>query len=600
MPAQTQPEVRYKYDYQVEVPTANTAANYLQGLFTHVDRVALQQPDCNHGASCTCKHAPHLCPVHVSAAAAPASSCTCQYQPNACPLHSLDSGEENADVLRFDMTKPDVNIRHKRDLKETLESMKTKRQINFSEISDRLNDKILELHSKKEELINKIKQKRSQRSRMDLTDLANKADLARQNFLDGVRANFDGLNRSRRETEQAKPVADAQTAEQKQVRNEEIICPTIESLKKSGKMSQNPDVLQYLPEVQHSGADVARSRKHCDECEKMLNMNPCRLCNGASKSYHPAQSQYYEYVEGQPVSYIPGIEQHHVPMEHARGQEHVADPQIRYVYDRYGHKYLESNGNLRLVTPRGQHYMEENLARDPYVGVPNLSALNRILHHNREFIDLNNNHGRMIDEPVVVIRDGLKFIRDMMHKPNPVRESPSLAEIESDEDVGHAREFRPKKDVNKQMYQVVPIMTDDKDGSLLVKIYPAQKRAQRENRMPINTESGRRDDKENELVVENKQLKTAPVIASNANGDGDVPQLQTKPDETKPMRNHVSAQTAASSKNDNKKKYEILTIDGKFESPEDLNEEVDNILRFIYDANERREVQNNDNERKVR
>lgn len=44
MPEQPQPEVTYKFDYEVEVPVLQSTADYLQGLYAHVDRVALQKP----------------------------------------------------------------------------------------------------------------------------------------------------------------------------------------------------------------------------------------------------------------------------------------------------------------------------------------------------------------------------------------------------------------------------------------------------------------------------------------------------------------------------------------------------------------------------
>lgn len=44
VPEQSQPEVTYKFDYEVEVPVIQSTADYLQGLYAHVDRVALQKP----------------------------------------------------------------------------------------------------------------------------------------------------------------------------------------------------------------------------------------------------------------------------------------------------------------------------------------------------------------------------------------------------------------------------------------------------------------------------------------------------------------------------------------------------------------------------
>lgn len=594
VPPQPQPEVRYQYDYELQVPNTKTEADYLQGLYTQVDRIAEQQPDCKN-AACSCQNAPHLCPVHANGAQAP--SCSCQYAPAmSCPLHQLDSNEANVDVQRFDITRPAFNVRNKRGLKETLEGLKAKRQTNFSELNDRLNDKILELSSKREELINKIKQKRSQRPRFDFTEFADKADQRRQSFLNGVKANFEGLQRDRR---------DAMATEQKQVRNnddDDVLCPTIESLKRSGRLSQNPDVLQFMPEVQakavdgvdsDGGEDVTRTRKHCHECGAMVNEEPCVRCHSqGGKSYHPSQSQYYEYVDGQPVSYVPGVSHHHIAMEHADDQAYVAATPQHYVYDRYGHRYVESNGNLRLVTPDvSQHVVDED------VGAPNMAALNRILAHNQKFIADTNNHepGRMTGQTVDNLRDSIDFIHEILHNPNPIR--PTTHSDDDEDDVGAMHEYRLKKDVNRQMYQVVPMMTDDKDGSLIVKIYPTQKRQQRENKK--SDDDGLRHDKENEIVDEYQQQSQSEMIheplAHNVNsGNNYVPQTQTLSETTDENRSNRPAASpkATAETNGKKKKYEILTIDGSFE---DVNDEVDHILRFIYDTNVRHEIENNVN-----
>lgn len=599
VPEQPKSDVRYRYDYQIEVPTTNTQTNQLQGLYTHIDRIVEQKPDCKNGAgSCTCHHAPHICPVH--APAAPVSSCSCQYTPNACPLHAANNNDIIAETLNFQVTKPDIRIRNKRGLKDTLETLKSKRHISLSELSDRLNEKILELSSKKEELKKRFLEKRSQKPRFDFSELADKAEMAREKFMNGVRANFDGLSRDRRnadsrvQSDKVEMVADVEAAEQKQVSNEVVFCPTIESLKQSKKLSMHPDVLQFMPEVGENAANtddqVLRTRKHCRDCGAIVNENLCDTCNGMSKSYHPTQSQYYEYIDGMPVAYIPGIEQHHVAMQSPDAHEQIATPQERIVYDRYGHRYHESNGNLRLLTqPQSMLHPQ---ADDTIVGEANMAALDRILNHNQQFIADTNNHapGRMIDQPITVIRDGVQFIRDILHNPNPLRGSPDT--VDDDDDVGMAHEMRAKKDVTKQKFSVVPIMTDNIDGSLLVKIYPTHQRKQREMKQPAVIESD--PDVVNDNNDYNEKNNNDEIVV-NANGDDEnVPQTQTstQPDITYADVD-VSAQTTTTSvdeKSENKRNYEVLTIGGG--EYDNLNDEVDQILRFIYDANIRDQLEN--------
>lgn len=575
VPADPKPDTKYKYAYEVQVPVTKSESDYLQGLYTQVDRVALPKPNCG---------APN--------------GCTCHYNPSICAVHSvLDSGEDNAHAIRFEVNSNAPVIRTRRGLKDALDGLKSKRQITLTDLNERLNEKIVEFSSKKDEIINKIKEKRSQRP------IATWADNARQEFIRNVRANFDGLTRSRRdadktvESQAAGSALNGQTAEAKsqQVRKHNFFCPTIESLKGSQTMRQRPEALQFMPEIEQQPSN-ARTRKHCQECGSVSNEAICRACN-SEKNYHPAQSRYYEYIEGQPISYIPGLQQQQEQPQVGQ-QKHQSDndravPQARYIYDRYGHRYMESkNGNLKLM-PTVQLQTEPAQSQsDALVGAPNMAALNRILAHNQEFIHATNSNepGQLIDRPIVVVRDGIRFIQDILHNPNPLRADPNGRSDGNDDDsdesiVGStAHDLRWKKDVNKDMFRIVPVMANDNDGSLLVKIYPKQKNEKVEKSVKDRLAN-------DEYVTVNRAVNHAKSMQSqdhesvNAENVSETQTIGTKTVRKMPQATKTSTTMTNDDKN-SKQKYEILTIDGNF-TPVDTNEEVDHILKFIYDEQEK-------------
>lgn len=458
----------------------------------------------------------------------------------------------------------------------SLSNLKIKRGIDLSRLNERITEKLEELVSKKGEILNKIKQKRSQRPAKLQLSLTSVTDKARQEFMKGVKANFEGLERSKRSVDQQAPLAVAENA-QAQVRKETFFCPTVESMKKSATLRQMPEVLQYLPEVQQE-PDLTRMRKHCAECEMRRNSDPCRIC-GSSSSYHPGQSQYFEYVQGQPISYIPGL-QNQQPQQF---EQESAQPQARYVYDRHGHKYLESNGNLRLIAPT--YHMQQQTTPDVLVGQTNIDAFSNILAHNQDFMGQTNHNrpGRLLEEPVKIVRDGIHFLRDIMQNANPIR-SDTDGDTGSDEDLGTPHtEYRSKKHVSqgKSMYQIVPIKHGDRDGSLVVKIHPIK--GQKPTKMNKFTaadlndvkSSGDNGDKHLESLMRHENV---PNVS-----DEDVIESQTNA----PTAN---AQTPRLTKTiHNNKKYEILTIDGDFAAVESA-EEVEHILKYIFDEREKQEI----------
>lgn len=574
IPARPQEEVKYKFDYEVQVPDHKTQADYLQGLYTQVDRVALPSQDC--------------------ASAPPACTCN-QYSPiiQTCPVHrSQNSGEDNAEVLQF--TVNNAQTRNKRSpIDNSLGNLKSKRQINLSDLSDRLNEKILELHSKKDELINKIKQKRSQRPKFDFSSWTDRADKARQEFISNVNANFQGLNRSKRDADEVE-VNGANVPAEPQVSKEAFYCPSCESLKHDEKMRRMPEVLQYLPEVEQQ-PDKKRTRKHCEGCGSAIRDSMGCFCKGGD-NYHPTQPQYYEYIEGQPVSYIPGA--HHRQQQAHQQEQQGPGAQARYVFDRYGHKYLENNGNLRLVIPAHQFGPQQP---EPIVGQPNLAALDRILANNREFISQVNNHppGRMLDEPVDTARDGIHFINEIFHNPNPILSNTDGDSEDDDEDVGaaHRGDMRhQQRDVNpnQNMYHAMPAMADGNDGSTsgahLKRSHPNEN-----NKNEELSRAGATSDAQNKNAVDTNAWKEVEYTEMTQSDGAEMEQANApnvsdrNAAETQTNDSETKSQTSQMKKTKTAKKYEILTIDGS-SAPGDLTDEIYNIIKFIYN-----DGQNHDN-----
>lgn len=225
------------------------------------------------------------------------------------------------------------------------------------------------------------------------------------------------------------------------------------------------------PEKQAAQLEEMEKATHCHSCHSKLTESTCNRCG----SYQP---QYVEYVEGKPVSYYPGAVQAKMSVE--KKPEETRSP--RYVYDRYGHRYLENNGNLRLIAPQYQ----EAVVGDQ----PNFAGLANILSENREIMQQMNRYGdRMIPEPVDLVTNFSQLIRDMARARNADADRENRNEKRSTHSVENKRpiERKDEKTPPRSMYQVAPMQYDGKDGKLVVRVYAAkeedkaQKYAERSN-----------------------------------------------------------------------------------------------------------------------
>lgn len=537
------PHELVEYNYEVQIPIAHQKEDYLQRLATHI--VHPEMP--NQG--CTCSNA-----------------CTCNQYRSAMqtyPEQQFDSDESNAEVLKFNVN--NVSDRIKRSPVENAFGA------TLSDLGDRWNDKFLELHAKKDELINKIKEKRSNLPKLDLSPWTDRANKARQEFVSNVNANFQGLNRNKR---------DANAEAKQQVRKETFYCPSCESLKYSEKIRHMPEVLQFLPEVEQKPLG-RRKRQHCVGYGSPPVMQAPYYESQGNNNYHSVQPQYFEYINGQAVPYIPGVR--HYPPIYQPSPEYY-DGENRYVFDRFGHKYLENNGNLRLIIPPNQ------FERQP--SQPNYPALNRIVSVNREFLDLTNYHapGRMMAEPIDALRDGIRFGQEIFHNPNPILSNTNGHSAESGEEVGATlRNMREIQDVlPKQNTQIVmPITTNSNDESLEFKVNPKRSYPNENNKYKELGQTNIANDIPN-MSRTGANAWNEPNNAEISHvGSSEVRQEEMALDNASiGSKNNVIEHETVDIKTDSQPSQMGEPITSKTAATADLSNEIYNIINFIYDTND--------------
>lgn len=219
-------------------------------------------------------------------------------------------------------------------------------------------------------------------------------------------------------------------------------------------------------EKQEWNMKEAEKATQCHSCGTKLTESTCKRCG----TYQP---QYVEYIEGKPVSYYPGA------VQAESTETPTAEP--RYIYDRYGHRYLENsnNGNLRLVAPQyNDQYQEAIVADQPspyYASQPDYAGVADILNRNREVIaQMNRTPGRLLPQPADYASGAIDLIRDLSRQ-TPI-EKRETDEKEQKTEQRMTTEW--KKDVRplpRSMYQIVPMKYEGKEGKLAVKVYSSTK-----------------------------------------------------------------------------------------------------------------------------
>lgn len=252
----------------------------------------------------------------------------------------------------------------------------------------------------------------------------------------GITQQFSGAQRSKRDLigQEERRYDDKRMP---MLRVEEYTEPSSDKSRLS-KYSSNSRVELKAAENHEWNSEEAEKAKLCHKCGDKLTDSVCKRCG----EYQP---QYIEYIEGKPVSYYPRATQQ---KKNERSSEAP-----RYVYDRYGHRYIESNGNLRLIAPQHQ----EAIVGDQ----PNFAGLADILNRNQEVIHALNQHpGRLLPEPVDLVEDGIQIIRGLARR---------------DVEQYRVAAKRPESALpTRTMYQVVPMKHEGRDGKLVVKVYSAK------------------------------------------------------------------------------------------------------------------------------
>lgn len=295
----------------------------------------------------------------------------------------------------------------------------------------------------------------------------------------------------------------------------------------------NSRVELKTPATQEKELKEMEKATHCHSCGSKLTESTCNRCG----AYQP---QYVEYIEGKPVSYYPRA----VQEKKNDKKKSDEDRMPRYIYDRYGHRYLENNGNLRLIAPQYQ----EAVVSDQ----PDFAGLANILSENRQIMDdLNRNGGRLLPQPIDLVSDFTKLIRDM----GRAREADAGRENRHEKRSTHAVEKRPieKKDEKptpRSMYQVAPMRYNGQDGKLVVRVYDAK-----------NDKTKTEEVKTEDTQSKNEQTSTTPSTTEN-----------------KEEKSSDKSMPTVRKFNRNNKEFEILTFDDyKTSSDEDIRRVIEHL-----------------------
>lgn len=332
-------------------------------------------------------------------------------------------------------------------------------------------------------------------------------------FVKGFKKNFEKpvTPRERRsidETSEPKPLMPTL----KVVENEQPRCPVIQDLKENSEFrsrNAHPDVLQYMPEVSEN-ADDSETPKRCPQCGSHLSDSMCKACSCASE-LTAIPPQYFRYVDGEAVPFVPGTTQ--------SSSKRSAEP--NYVFDRFGHKYEENNGNLRLIAPE--------FAADPQTAQPNFEAFAHIMNANAEVMhDLNPiPGGRMLPPVTDLAKDAIDLVHDLERRETKERREAKLPQEPEQE---HPKRVTHKR---KSHYQVIPIRHENRSGTLISKMQSNDVKA---DRSASESTIGQKSETENADLL------------------------------------HKIDQ--------NNDKYEILTIDTR--NADDSTEEFDRIMKYLH------------------
>lgn len=297
-------------------------------------------------------------------------------------------------------------------------------------------------------------------SPLDPSDIADRINQFADPFLQHATKLFDGFRQGFVLPTRRKRDVNAEH------RNADVRMPMLRVREyESGRDKTSNDYSKYMStsrvelkpsQNQEQNSKEAGKATQCHSCGTTLTESVCKSCG-----YH--QPQYVEFVNGNPVSFYPGAIQADKSADNPTAETSIKP---RFIYDRYGHKYLENNGNLRLIAPQ---YNQEAVISDQ----PDFAGLADILNRNYAVIEqMNHEPGRILPQPKEFVKDALDLIRDM------AVQKPSIAKKRSTDETEQAMTTEEMKaeqsPMPRSMYQVVPMNYDGKDGKLVVKVYSAK------------------------------------------------------------------------------------------------------------------------------
>lgn len=485
---------------------------------------------------------------------------------------------------------------------EKRQQMLAASESRLSEHHKRLEQRIDDVHDRHEQFVGATRQRHEElRSRFDehnarhqqrLKEMRSRfrtrspdssAPAQKNEFDNGFSRNFEGQVEPRAKRSTQNDISQKSASPPSTNLSPPCLCSAIENLKIESKYNerlQTPEAFQYIPELQDSNRDDVKesSQKYSRHCQS----------NYEQDYPFPQQSQYYEHSEGQLVPYTLGSTQQE--QTHRAGQT-----QPRYVYDRLGQTYMENDGKLRLMAPRYENTAEpsntEMIAEilnenhevmdelNPNPDGRFLPKATELIKDAGEYIhdiarrdvsriqvESSNDYGENFGSDFIQIQgnkqnirvdiekdespiqyngneDIIAAVKELPSKPKNVKRRPKLSseEKQNRKNVDSDDEESDEIDLKTQrMYQVMPFQQDDRDGSVIVKIF---------------SEDENKDDDKTEKKTGDKKPKNGNKIVQ-------IPKMQTV------------------KKGD--KEYDVLTI---FEDPDTTSqEEVQRIIKHLNES----------------
>lgn len=349
-------------------------------------------------------------------------------------------------------------------------------------------------------------------------------------------------------------------------------CSAINDLIEKGDKTflQKPDVVQYMPEV-GVAKESQPNKENCANCGSLKHKDlPCNNCGDKPKNNTPSQCsqqpQYLEFVHGQQVPYSPT----------PNNRDQSGSP--RTVFDRLGQRYhAYNNGNLRILPPSSEQIDVDVAAQPPS---QYYNRLENILNKNQQFIDQSNpgnDPDHLIPEIGDFAVDTIDFIKDLADD-NSARQNLGqtnyghIATYDSDafDTMGSVkglvqnvnRRVRQDSGANKKSYEIIPLLQDTKDGSVLVKIAPAKRAAH---------------------LAHARQRQYAKNGNDAGIVDGTIEFVEDEKNEVETYRKNDEKHLSDVS---NKGDYEVITIDQDEVDRKNLSKDDLELLRYIYGMDE--------------